>query len=426
MRKHGNLTGAWRSVSANSRYSTSPYIKDEVKGFAGDEQRKIRSIGARIQHGSYKFAPARGVAISKNGKPGKIRPIVIAKVEDRIVQRCILDALTNAPAIRDQAFQPLSFGGIPKRGKDELAGVPAAIAQLLSCVSEGASHVMIADIEGFFTRISKSACMQIVGRFTDDGPFLDLLDRAIAVDLENARSLWRYKDSFPYGDLGVSQGNCLSPFLGNLLLSDFDQQMNAGDCRCIRYIDDVIIIAPSGKAASARFRLAKRILKAHGMNFSEDKSSKFPIPISNEFTYLGIEFSKVGLRPAKSSRDSIIRRCQEVAATSLRSMKAAKNGSAFDPQFNIPKTLNRVAGMAKGWAHHYSFCNDYQSIKSVDDRIRELYLQYIEKSQRVASAKPSELSAAILGYRGLSDIPFDPFKWPTLPPQPRAYAPEVA
>lgn len=423
VRKHGRLTKAWQAVSANSKYSTSPYVKDEAKGFAGDEQRRIASIGARIHHGTYKFSPARGVAIAKTGKPGKVRPIVISRVEDRIVQRCLLDALTSDERIREQAFQPFSFGGIPKRDGEELAGVPAAIKQLLEFAANGSTHVMIADIEGFFTRISKSACLGLVRRYTDDEPFLDLLEKAISVDLDNARSLWRHKDAFPYGDIGVAQGNCLSPFLGNLILSDFDQMMNQGDCHCIRYIDDIIIVAPSGRAASSRFRSAQRILKTLGMNFAPDKSSDAPVPVNQTFDYLGIEFSKEGLRPNKKSRKSIIARCEDVAAISLQKMRHAQRLSDFEPEFNIPKTLNRISGMAKGWAHHYCFCNDYATIKSVDDRISTVYLAYIEKAQKVASGKRADLTGAILGYRGISEVKFSPYSWPTPPPQPLSRRP---
>lgn len=417
VRKHRNLTKAWQAVSANSRYSSSPYIKDEAKSFAGDEQRRIASIAARVNHGTFKFSPAKGVAISKKGKPGKIRPIVVARVEDRIVQRCILDALTGDSRIADQAFQPFSFGGIRKRAGDELAGVPAAISTLIEFVDAGASHVMIADIEGFFTKISKSASIDLVRKFSDDGPFLELLERAIAVDLENARALWQHKDEFPYGDIGVSQGNCLSPFLGNLILSEFDKKMNEGDCRCIRYIDDIVIIAPNGRAASSKYRLARRLLGSIGMNFAADKSSLNPIPVLQPFEYLGIEFSAEGIRPNRKSRKSIVSRTEEAAAESLQRMRKARSVDEFDARFSIPKTLNRISGMSKGWAHHYSFCNDYRTIQSVDELINSVYMAYIEKAQKISASKKHNLAAAILGYRGIEEVKFKPLSWPT-PPQP--------
>jgi RNA-directed DNA polymerase len=411
IRKHGNLTRAWQSVSANSRHSTSPYVKDEAKGFAGDEQRRIRSISTRIQRESYRFSPARGVVIEGKGKPGKVRPIVISRVEDRIVQRCLLDAMTQCTDLRETAFQPFSFGGIPKRG-DELAGVAAAIKQLLTFVEDGATHVMVADIEGFFTKIPKPACVAMVARHTTDQKFLRVLRSAIDIDLENSKRLWRHKDSFPYGDIGVGQGNCLSPFLGNLFLSDFDVAMNQGDCRCIRYVDDILIAAPSGRAASARFRMGSQLLGKLGMQFAPAKSSKVPIRISDPFEYLGIEFSSEGLRPAGKSRKSIVARAGEVAAESLRAMRTCADSSQFDPKQSVPRTLNRIAGMARGWAHHYAFCNDYRTIQSIDQLISKAFMLYVTKAGRVLETKGEGVTTALLGYRGLTDVRFKPFEWP--------------
>lgn len=412
LRKHGNLTLAWQSVRANSRYSTSPYVQDEAQNFAGDEQRRIKSIGGRLQFGTYKFAKSRGVAITKPGKPGAVRPIVIARVEDRIVQRCILDALTSDQRIRERAFQPNSFGGIPKRGKDDRAGVVAAIERLLNCISNGATHVMVADIKGFFQNISKSECLEIIRQYVADQRFLNTLGDAIAVDLENARALWRHKDEFPYGDVGVAQGNCLSPFLGNLLLSDFDRRMNEGDCGCLRYIDDIIILAPSGRAASAKLRLARTLLKRHGLELSEAKTSSTPIQVTESFEYLGIEFSNRRLRPASKARKSIIFRAEEVAAKSLSKMRSCTDPKLFDANFNVPKTLNRLAGIARGWSHHYAFCNDKGSVLSVDHKICGVYLEYLSRAQDIASKKVPPLKAVLLGYRGAATVPFQPLQWP--------------
>ena len=71
-------------------------------------------------------------------------------------------------------------------------------------------------------------------------------------------------EAFPIGDIGVAQGNSLSPLLGNIILHSFDRAMNEGDCRCVRYIDDFIILAPTRKAALARMQKAPAIFKVTG------------------------------------------------------------------------------------------------------------------------------------------------------------------
>ncbi len=415
VRRPTKLQKAWQTIRANGRRSTSPYVIDEIANFLESDQTKIRSIAGQINYGSYQFAKARGLAITKDGKPGKIRPIVIPKVKDRIVQRTILDALVSDPDIEKLAFQPLSFGGVPKRDGEKLAGVPAAIDALLNKIGDGATHIMVADIKGFFTQIRKSDCLTLISQFTDDAKFLRLFESAISVDLENSASLWQHKDDFPYDDIGVGQGVCLSPFLGNLILAEFDKQMNQGDCACIRYVDDIIILAPNGAAASARFRKAKKLLPT-GMEFSLEKSSSVPIPIDQKFQYLGIEFFKGNIRPVPTARRSIVKRAREVAAKSIQTMRSAESPEDFNQDYSIPRTLNKISGMAKGWAHHYKFCNDRETILNVDRKITELFLDYAGKAQILAQKKVNEkntdFTAALLGYRGAKEVTMESLNWP--------------
>ena len=62
------------------------------------------------------------------------------------------------------------------------------------------------------------------------------------------QELQGYVHDFQSGDIGVAQGNSLSPLLGNLLLKDFDSAMNSlPNIRCIRFIDDFIILGPNKK-----------------------------------------------------------------------------------------------------------------------------------------------------------------------------------
>ena len=416
VRKHNNLQNAWQKIRANGKRSSSPYVTDDIANFLQSDHTNIRSIAAKINHGTYQFGKARGVPIDKEGKPGKIRPIVIPKVKDRIVQRTILDALVEDPKIKELAFQPLSFGGVPKRDGDKLSGVPAAIEALLSHIDNGATHIIVADIKGFFTQIRKSDCVSLISQFTEDSKFLDLFANAISVDLENSAALWRHKADFPYDDIGVGQGVCLSPFLGNLVLAEFDKSMNEDDCACIRYVDDIIIVAPNGKAASAKFRKAKKLLP-EGMEFSAEKSSSAPIPVDQKFQYLGIEFYKSNIRPAKTSRRSIVARASEVAAKSLQVMRSAENPDGFNRDYSIPRTLNKISGMAKGWAHHYKFCNDRETILNVDRKISKLFLEYAGKAQTLAQQKVDkndpDFAAALLGYRGAKEVKMDSLHWPT-------------
>lgn len=303
------------------------------------------------------------------------------------------------------------LGGILSKS-DDLGGVPAALKRLVEAIDAGGTHVMIADISKFFTKIRKGDVLKKMSSLTDDQKFIDLFYQGICIDLDNADQLSRRKHLFPYGDVGVGQGVCLSPFIGNLILSDFDKEMNRDDCTCIRYIDDIIIIAPSGKAGSSKMRLAKRLLSALGMEISEEKSSLVPIPVNQKFEYLGIEFSSDKMRPSKKSRTSIQQRCKEVAAKSISEMHSCKKAQDFSKEYSIPKTLDKISGMVRGWSHHYKFCNDVETIRNVDREIAKSFLLYAGKAQSLSQAAVEkgqlELATMFLGYAGSKDVKFSP------------------
>ena len=87
--------------------------------------------------------------------------------------------------------------------------------------------------------------------------------------------LREHANAFPIEDIGVAQGNSLSPLLGNLFLYEFDLELNKRpDVRCIRYIDDFIILAPTKEVAENTFAKASICLQKLGMSVSDEKDDK--------------------------------------------------------------------------------------------------------------------------------------------------------
>ena len=147
--------------------------------------------------------------------------------------------------------------------------MPAAIGAVLTAIGNGGSYTIRSDISAFFTKIPKPVVTKIVAEAVQEPDFIELFSQAITVELDNLAKLRQHASAFPIHEIGVAQGNSLSPLLGNLLLYEFDQEMNEGDCRCIRYIDDFIILAPNQKVAERCFFRARKLLKKHGMETSE-------------------------------------------------------------------------------------------------------------------------------------------------------------
>lgn len=337
---------------------------------------------------------------------------MLAGVEPRIVQRAILDVLQDIDALQPYFRNPYSFGGI-KRQKDEpWAAVPAAIRAVLGAIGEGGQFVACADISGFFTRISKSGVSDIVRRAVDDSDFMTLFEHAIHVELANLADLRQHADRFPTEDLGVAQGSALSPLLGNLVLAGFDERMNTNDCRCIRYVDDFIVIGPTEMAVSARLRLAKKILAELGMEFALDKTSSRPISTTAGFEFLGIELNNGLIRPAWKARSRFLSALRETFEHGRKALKGYRNGQPLPKSASLLGTLKRADGIIQGWGKHYRFCNDQRCFDNLDGDVDKLIREYLGLYRVERQRSTERGSATLLGVERLGMIARTPFNWP--------------
>lgn len=426
VRKFENLERSWRVIASNGRASKSDAVRLELEAFAEDPTGKLRSIQSRLGRSSFVFPPAKGVPIPKidtHGKnTGKFRPIVLAPVESRIVQRAILNVLVNIDGLKPYTETPFSFGGIRRAPfkktsemiprADRVSAVPAAIKCVLSQIEGGGRFVACADIRQFFTRISKTDVTSIVTSVVDDVEFIKLFNSAIDVELSNLAALRQKSALFPIEDIGVAQGNSLSPLLGNIALAEFDRRMNEGDCRCIRYIDDFIIIAPTEKAANARLRLSKELLSKLGMELSPEKSSTGGAPISDGFDFLGINICPGVIRPTSNAQARFLASIDEVFDAGAKSMRGAANGTTFDRSRSLIGTLKRIDGMIEGWGKHYWFCNDKPTMKSVDERIAERVRKFLGEYRSIRNSVTTDKYTALLGLPELMKIKGEPFAYP--------------
>lgn len=414
--KQANLEAAWRAIEGNGRFSTSTTVRSEIDQFRENASGKLRSLAYRLSRDQFVFPPAKGLPIPKlkdGKKTGEIRPIVLAGVESRIVQRAILNVLTETEALRPYFESPFSFGGLRKRSDTEPSAVPGAIACALQSIGDGATHIVSADITGFFTRIPKSRVISVVAEAVPNARFIALFEKAISVELANMAELRSRQNAFPIGEIGVAQGNSLSPLLGNICLSDFDALMNEGDCRCVRYIDDILILAPTKRAASARLKKAKSYLFDLGMEFSAQKTSAEPIPVQKRFEFLGIEFANGLLRANTKSRERLIASIASVFDKSCQGFAEFSNAEdALDRSLSLSHTLRKVDGILNGWGKHYRFCNDVRALDDLDRRVDDLIRAYLGRYREIRQKADAARSRSLIGIVLLSGIERTPLQWP--------------
>lgn len=368
-------------------------------------------MGKELREDRFRFEPAQGKRVPKKSGDG-FRPIVVAPIQTRIVQRAVLNKLLERKRIQRLVDTPYSFGGIRRGDDDGNAAVPAAIEAVLKAKAQGLNYVRCADISSFFTRIRKSKVQLVVATAVRDGDFLRLFDSCIEVELSNFSALRQDAERFPIGDLGVAQGSSLSPLMGNILLHDFDREMNEGDCRCLRYIDDIIILAPTERAANARFRRAQTLLDQLGMEFSPSKSSEGATTFEAGFSFLGIELVDGLIRPDGNAIGNFKTKVRAILDTSKTALLSAEED--VPPEQALVATLGRLSGTVLGWAMHYRFCNDRITFHHLDKYVDERLREYLGAYKRARDVRPSEWRE-LLGVRAIRSVDLKPFTWPSGP-----------
>src|SRR5271168_1529916 len=202
------------------------------KGAPGVDGMNVRELEAHLkQHwpairdqllsGTYRPQPVRRVEIDKPDGGG-VRKLGIPTVLDRWIQQLVLQVLQRR---WDPTFSDHSYGFRPGRSAHQ------AVAQAQQYMAEGYRWVVDLDLDKFFDRVGHDRLMAKIAERVSDKRLLKLI-RAflVAVVVENGL--------VSAVDEGVPQGGPLSPLLSNLVLDEFDRELERRGHRFVRYADD--------------------------------------------------------------------------------------------------------------------------------------------------------------------------------------------
>lgn len=318
------LMGAWHAIRRNAETSRQDETKRRAREFGEELVVNLRKLQSRLKVG-YTFSKAHGATPAKGvGKVGK-RPIVVAPLEDRIVQRAILDVLQDARELAGLATVlacPTSVGGIRGRGVD------TALNLFQERVEAGDCYVAGSDIAGFFTMIPRQNVLNfLAAEGVIEPDFLDLVERALTVELANEDRLSAAdRKLFPTGADGVAQGCPLSALAGNIVLHDFDTIMNGRGITCIRYIDDFVVVGRTERAVSKAMDSAGRLLSVYNMKIYNPVTSPnkaFMGKIGEPHEFLGHELRPGSYPPNQSARTKLVSQIEALIADGKRSIDKA-------------------------------------------------------------------------------------------------------
>src|SRR2546429_6140525 len=195
-------------------------------------ERNLEDLHARVHRGAYRALPARRVYIPK--PDGRQRPLAVAALEDKIVQRATATVLN---AIYEEDFLGFSYGFRPGRGAhDALDALAVGISR------RKVNFILDADIRAFFDTVDHDWLIRFVEHRIGDKRIIRLIQKWLKVGvLEDG--------AVTASDRGTGQGSVISPLLANIYLHYvFDlwaerwrQREATGDTIIVRYADDIIV-----------------------------------------------------------------------------------------------------------------------------------------------------------------------------------------
>lgn len=223
----------------------------------------LQDLSARLKRGAYRAQAVRRAYIPKTD--GRQRPLGVPTVEDKIVQRALVEVLN---AIYESDFLGFSYGSRPGRNPH----------QALDALSAGilirkVNWVLDADLRGFFDTLDHSWLVKFVEHRVGDRRVVRLIQKWLAAGvLEDGKRV--------VSEVGTVQGGSISPLLANLYLHYvFDlwtqrwrKKRAHGDVIVVRYVDDFVVGFQHRHEAESFLAELRERLAHFGLELHSDKT----------------------------------------------------------------------------------------------------------------------------------------------------------
>ncbi|HDK9860742.1 TPA: group II intron reverse transcriptase/maturase [Klebsiella pneumoniae] len=213
-----NLRQALKRVKAN-------------KGAAGADGMSVSELPEHLRHN---WPELKAQLLSGSYQPSPVIRVTIPTVVDRFIQQAMMQVLQ---ARWDASFSDSSYGFRPGRSAHQ------AVKQAHEYIRAGYHWVVDLDLEKFFDRVNHDVLMNRIAKRVSDKRVLSLIRRFLNAGVMEAGLVRPVTE-------GTPQGGPLSPLLSNLLLDDFDKELEKRGLKFARYADDCNVYVKSERAGN--------------------------------------------------------------------------------------------------------------------------------------------------------------------------------